>query len=76
MSNRTLEERVAALEEQVEELSREKEPTCETPWWERHIGLFKDSPNFEEAMRLGAEYRRSQPTPADEREPRSTDVLA
>ena len=66
----SLEERVAALETEVERLKRERStaPTSpavpasteEKPWWERIFGTFKDDPMFEEAMRLGEEYRRSQ----------------
>jgi hypothetical protein len=66
MSNLTLEERVAALEERMEELRREREPNGEMPWWERWHGAFKNSPSFVEAARLGAEYRKAQPTAADE----------
>ena len=71
----TLEERVAALEAGMEQLKRERSTTpavtasatmSRKPWWERRFGAFKDYPMYEEAMRLGAEYRRSQPTPADE----------
>ena len=29
-------------------------------WWERRIGAFKDNPDYEEAMRLGREYREAQ----------------
>ena len=36
------------------------------PWWERRFGAFTDDPLYEEAMRFGAEYRKSQPTPADD----------
>lgn len=49
----------------MEEKSELQKPV---PWWEHHFGAFKDSPYYEEAMQLGAEYRRSQPTAADERE--------
>lgn len=38
------------------------------PWWEKITGTFKDDPEYDEAMRLGAEYRRSQPTAAEETE--------
>lgn len=66
----TLEERVAALEIEMERLKRERSAACAStdkkPWWERRFGAFKDDPMYEEAMRLGAEYRCSQPTPADE----------
>jgi len=76
MSNQTLEERVAALEQRVEKLTREKDCEAEKPWWERHYGAFKDSPYFEEAVRLGAEYRRSQPMPGDDELSDAGDVPA
>ncbi len=63
----TLEERVSALEAQVAQLLAEKNAEKnEVPWWQRHYGAFKDDPIYDEAMRLGAEYRRSQPTAAEE----------
>jgi hypothetical protein len=32
---------------------------AEKRWWERIVGIFEDDPEFEEAMRLGREYRDS-----------------
>jgi hypothetical protein len=68
MATLSLEERVAALEAEVKRLKQERTATAEAkkPWWEERWGAFKDDPAYEEAMRLGAEYRRSQPTPADD----------
>jgi hypothetical protein len=64
----SLEERVAVLEQEVARLKRERKEAVKgsAPWWERRFGAFKDDPAYDEAMRLGAEYRRSQPTPADD----------
>ena len=63
----TLEERVSALEAQAAQLLAEKSAAKdETPWYERWKGAFQDDAMYDEAMRLGAEYRRSQPTAADE----------
>ena len=63
----TLEERVSALEAQVAHLLLDKTATnTEIPWYERWKGAFQDDEMYDEAMRLGAEYRRSQPTAADE----------
>ena len=66
MAAGTIEQRVRLLEEQVADLLRSRTPTeAGDPWWERHFGAFKDDPDFDSAMRRGAEYRRSQPNPAD-----------
>ena len=62
----TLEERVSELEAKMEKVLAEKsEPESEAPWWERMFGAFKDSPNYESAVRRGAEYRKAQPNAAD-----------
>lgn len=63
----TLEERVSALETQVAHLLADKKPTdTQLAWYERWKGAFQDDEMYDEAMRLGAEYRRSQPTAAEE----------
>ena len=62
----TLEERVRELEQKVAQLSAEKaKATEEKPWWELWSGIFKDDPDFDEAVRLRAEYRKAQPNAAD-----------
>jgi len=69
MTTHTLEERMAVLEAEVDRLKRQmttQKPEREAPWWQRRFGAFKDDPFYDEAMRLGAEYRKSQPTPADD----------
>lgn len=69
MSTPTLEERVAALENELGQLKRqrtESAPPAERPWWERIRGTFKDDPAYDEAMRLGREYRESLRPKADE----------
>jgi hypothetical protein len=51
---------MAALEERVARLEQaliKTEP--ERPWWEQILGQFNDDPEYEEAMRLGREYRES-----------------
>ena len=68
VANLSLEERVAALEAEVAHLKQKQTHAdkAQTPWWKQRLGAFKDDPMYEEAMRLGAEYRKSQPTPADD----------
>jgi hypothetical protein len=57
-----LEERVALLEMEVTELKRQLKQGDEmrVPWWDQVAGTFVDDPAFEEAMRLGRQYREAQ----------------
>ena len=67
MMETTLEERVGALEAQIADLLAKKQATnTQLPWWQVRYGAFKDDEMYDEAMRLGAEYRCSQPTAAEE----------
>jgi hypothetical protein len=69
MPSATLEERLAALESevaQIKELVRSECAGRKEPWWERRLGAFQNDPLYDEAMRRGGEYRRSQPIAADE----------
>ncbi len=60
MAPTRLEERVAALEQELARLKRElQESRAAKPWWERIAGTFQADPVYEEAMELGREYRRS-----------------
>jgi hypothetical protein len=62
MATGSLEERVATLELEVARLKRqltEEHQQNTIPWWEKIYGTFKDDPYYEEAMRLGREYRES-----------------
>lgn len=62
----TIEGRVSVLEAKVFQLLAEKGAADqENPWWEQWFGAFQDSPNFDAAMRRGAQYRQSQPNAAD-----------
>ncbi len=58
--SQTLEKRVEDLEKKVAELSGKPSPAVskKDPW--RTYGAFKDGPDFEEAVRLGREYREQQ----------------
>lgn len=46
----------------------ELENKTEVPWWEQRAGTFADDPIYDEAMRLGREYRESQKMVYDEYE--------
>jgi hypothetical protein len=56
----TLEERVEQLEQKVAALSGNggTSTRMKNPW--QTYGVFKDDPEFEQAMRLGREYRAQQ----------------
>jgi hypothetical protein len=58
--SQTLEKRVEELEKKVAELSSKPDPAArrKDPW--RTFGIFKDDPDFQEAVRLGREYREQQ----------------
>ncbi len=66
-----LEERISVLESEVSQLkqlmdSPHLKQLMDSPhrphksWWHEIAGTFANSPDFEEAMRLGREYRKSQ----------------
>ena len=62
MSNTELETRIKTLESEIAVLKEKfkKIEKSESPWWEQIAGTFADDPIYEEAMRLGREYRLSQ----------------
>lgn len=69
MTNIELEKRIAVLEAEVATLKRKvekKDEKNEIPWWKQRIGVFADDPIYDEAMRLGREYRESQQINYDE----------
>jgi hypothetical protein len=52
--------RLATLEKTVEDLAAKINRDSTTlPWWEAQAGRFANDPIFEEAVRLGREYRES-----------------
>jgi len=62
MATHSLEDRVAALETKLERLEQRQGSDGvqdDKPWWERIRGTFQDDPAYDEAMRLGREYRES-----------------
>lgn len=65
-----LEDRVSALEAEVARLRAKVEGDAPPakPWWKQIRGAFANDPAFEEAMRLGREYRESlRPKPTKRR---------
>lgn len=70
MSNTELEKRIAILEKEVAFLKQQiqKEEKAKEPWWEEIAGTFVDDDAYDEAMRLGREYRLSQKMEYDDEE--------
>ena len=54
-----LEDRVDEIEKEIAQLKQKLEQKEKLPWWERIAGSFDGDAAYEEAMKLGAEYRRS-----------------
>jgi len=59
MSNTEIEVRLAKLEKEVSHLKSQIQTPDQTPWWESILGTFAEDPVYDEAMRLGREYRES-----------------
>jgi len=61
MAAETMEARLSTLEREIAQIKRllrsKSVPT--QPWWERIAGVFEDDPVFEQAMKLGRQYRES-----------------
>ena len=58
----TLEERLTHLEEELVAVKKRllNSPAETTNWLDRIFGSFKDDPIYDEAMRLGREFREAQ----------------
>ena len=68
-----IEERVAALEAEIIRLKErlDRGQTSQRPWWEEIAGGFANDPIFEQAMKLGEQYRCSlRPKPGGPRRKR------
>ncbi len=60
MPGETLEGRLTAVEKELAELKQFVAKSQNgARWWERMFGSFADSEGFDEAVRLGREYRES-----------------
>jgi hypothetical protein len=61
VARQTVEQRLAALEAEVARLKEcvEKNRVQDTDWLDDIWGAFADDPAYEEAMRLGREWRES-----------------
>jgi hypothetical protein len=59
MSQTNVEKRLVILEQQVARLTEKLGGEPEIPWWKQIYGAFADDPIYDEAMRLGREYRES-----------------
>ena len=63
MATITLEDRVTIVElelERLKQLLQANKRQDTEPRWKQIIGVFKDDPLFDEAERLGREWRESQ----------------
>jgi len=62
MSNTEVEKRISVLENELallkQEIEKIKKP--KEAWWKEIAGTFADDPIYDEAMRLGREYRLAQ----------------
>ena len=69
MATATIEERLAVLEAKVAQLAGEMDeaptPQPATAWWKRLVGIYKDDPEFDEAERLGREWREASRPDSD-----------
>jgi hypothetical protein len=62
MTTQQLEARLATLEQEMAQVKQMLTPTKSPaiqPWWEKIAGSFADDPDFDEAERLGREWRKS-----------------
>ena len=68
MATGTLEERVQKLENTVEEvqhlLAQQPHSTTQKRGWKWFVGIYSDSPDFDEVVRIGQEWRNAD-RPAD-----------
>ena len=63
-----LSKRIEALEKEMAELKQKLQAMSEAPRvtpgpndWRKTVGMFKDDPTYDEAVKLGRAWRRRQP---------------
>lgn len=69
MATETLEVRLAQVEDELAQIKRQlaaDKPQSGPAGWEKIFGSFADSEGFDEAVRLGREYRETQNAQGDE----------
>jgi hypothetical protein len=70
MAEPTLEQRVAALEQTVAELQKQRPPThTNGKWWEQVGPAFDSDPVFEEMLAYGRYFRKTGQEPPPEWKP-------
>jgi hypothetical protein len=61
MAAEKIEKRMAQLEQEMVALRKKLDDlTGSEPWWERIAGSFRNDRVYQQAMRLGKQYRREQ----------------
>lgn len=68
MSTEALEDRLATVENELAQIKRQLaagKPQAAPAGWEQIFGSFADSEGFDEAVRLGREYREAQNAQSD-----------
>jgi len=60
MTSQQLEARIATLEIELAQMKHilAISPQKQEPWWLKVSGSFENNPTFEEALRLGQEWRK------------------
>jgi hypothetical protein len=59
MAGESLEQRVAALEAELDRVKQLIGQKKLAPWWQLWAGAFRNDPYFEKAMKYGRQYRES-----------------
>lgn len=62
--SKTIDERITALEQELEQIKAQLKPPAKKHWLENFIGAFADEPAFDDVIRYGREFRYAD-RPAD-----------